>query len=96
MGVEGEINKGRVEGCCRVEEGKEFIVLFFVVVFCPCVAAFCGEAFSRHGSVYLLLQHCLHWFITRDEEANTHTHKGGGGERQGRAKPSTNYQKEKI
>lgn len=42
--MEGEINKGRVEGCCRVEEGEElqvFLVLFFFL--CVCV----GVVFVR-------------------------------------------------
>ena len=54
----GEINKARVEGCCRVEDEKKrqvFVSVLFLCVVClccflrPCVAAFLrGGRFSRH------------------------------------------------
>ncbi len=59
----------------RRKETASFLFVFMLGFFCPCMAAFCWrrsetQLLSTASVVCLLLQHCLHWFITL-EEANT-------------------------
>lgn len=94
-GVEGEINKGRVEGCCRVGEGKKrqvFCVVFFCfhVVFSSMRGSVLLEAFRDTApfdslcSVFTAatLPPLVH-NATRSK--HTHTEATRKSERQGRA-----------